>query len=199
MLSGPKLIDRSISFHDPNGEWKNFAYKLYFEAERPGASIRKTEVEIDNSISYFKFIRGNSGIYGVQEDSCFVESGDTDCEAIKRTRNYYVYLWGLPMKLKDPGTNITEEVKEEEFEGETCYVAEVKYTKDTWYFYIRKSDFSMKAYSFITDPNINKGEIIRLEGITQIGAMQIPTSRQWNNTHDGKLLGTDHLVKVEKL
>jgi len=54
-------------------------------------------------------------------------------------RNYYSYLWGMPMKLRDPGTRLDPEIRETTFEGRPVralkftYGAEVG--SDTLHFY----------------------------------------------------------------
>jgi hypothetical protein len=52
-------------------------------------------------------------------------------------QNYYTYLYGLPMKLKDPGT-ISSVVNRKNFLGKEYLVLKVKYEEsigtDSWYF-----------------------------------------------------------------
>jgi hypothetical protein len=52
-------------------------------------------------------------------------------------RNYYTFLYGLPMKLTDPGTIIDPVVVKKEFMGKEYLVlkSNMKGSKRFWYFY----------------------------------------------------------------
>ena len=45
-------------------------------------------------------------------------ANNLSCERAKMYQNYYTYLYGLPMKLKDAGTIIHEKVALKKFKGE---------------------------------------------------------------------------------
>ena len=148
----------------------------------------------------------------VQNDSCTVTfNGSEDFsqeisdkyrlsnDRILRTRNYYVYLYGLPMKLTDPGTNINDEVKEASFDGKDYLELAVTYDKDVgsddWFFYINPSTYAMEGYKFYHENG--KGEFITIEGLSTIGGVKIPKLRQWYTTQDSTFLGADDLNRVE--
>ena len=61
-------------------------------------------------------------------------------------KDYYTYLYGLPMKLKDPGTIVDPKVTKKRFKGKRYLVLKVSYDqevgKDTWYFYFDQSTLS---------------------------------------------------------
>ncbi len=199
--SSQEILEKSIQYHDPEGQWPLFKERLFFKADLADKSEIFTEIEIDNRRGYFKFKQEEANTeIGILQDSCFIISGDSDCNAIKKTRNYWIYLWGLPMKLKDPGTNVDTEVQERKLKEFDCYVIRVPYVKDTWYFYIDKSNFALRAYEFFVDEEKRIGERIYLEGEFSIDKMRIPQSRSWYYTHEDKrFLATDQLLKNEKL
>jgi hypothetical protein len=192
-LSSEEILQRSIDYHDPKHAWPSFAYTLNFSESRPDGSVRKTTVVIDNSKGYFKLNRNNEEISGMILDSCFVEKGDLTCDRAAMFRNYYTYLWGLPMKLHDKGTPLSDRVEDTQYLGESCYALTVTYEKDTWTFYIRKSNFQMIAYQFIQDEATGKGEYILLAGELLINDMRIPKERSWYTLPDSSFLGTDIL------
>jgi hypothetical protein len=70
----------------------------------------------------------------------------------------------------------------------------VPYKEDIWFFYIDKSTFAMKAYMFLKDEPLRKGEIIYLDNEVKIGDMRIPKQRKWVTMPDQKFLGTDILT-----
>lgn len=200
-LSSQEVLDKAIVYHDPNGEWDSFAYRLHFDQDLPDGNQSKEVIELNNPESYFKAFREKNNVeFGLSKDSCFVISTkQVPCERITMMRNYYLYLWGLPMKLKDPGTNLDDEVKEGKFGDFNCYILRVPYEEDIWYFYFDKESYAMRGYEFFKDEATRTGERIVLTGEIKVGNIKIPQNRKWNNTHDKKYLATDRLVRSEPL
>ncbi len=75
-----------------------------------------------------------------------------NCDRAQLYKNYYSYLYGLPMKLKDPGTIIDNKVEKKVFKGKTYLVLKVSYDKtvgsDVWYFYFNPKTYAMEIYQF---------------------------------------------------
>jgi hypothetical protein len=120
-----------------------------------------------------------------------------DCERAMMLRNYYGYLWGLPMKLLDKGTEIEEKYQMEDLNGIQAFVVRVPYEKDIWYFYLHPESYAMVAYKFYQDEEKQQGEIIYLNDEVIIGEMKIPAERSWYRTENDEFLGTDFLLKTE--
>lgn len=197
-ISSSEILKKSIQYHDPNSEWKTLKAKLYFTETRPDGEDRKSNIAIDNQKGLVKINRSGD-VYGMLLDSCFIEAGDVECSQAEKMRNYYLYLWGLPMKLLDAGTPIEQEVTEENYENIPCYVLKVSYEKDTWFFFISKSNYKMEAYKFMFNDKPGKGEFIKLKGESNLGNMKIPSERSWNTIPENKYLGTDILTSSEAL
>lgn len=196
-LSAREILNNSISFHDPDGEWPTLKAELEFNETRPNGPDRKAIAIIDNSTSFFKLNRNDEEIYQVEVENCVVEKGDGTSERGLMLRNYYTYLWGLPMKLKDPGTQLDESYAEEIIEGVDCYVLRVPYEKDIWYFYMRKDNFAMIAYKFYKDEAAGKGEYIPTNGLFSVGNMKIPNNRTWYELPGNRILGTDIMTSAQ--
>lgn len=198
-LSGPELVKKSIQYHDPKDEWKNINHLFYFSDTRPDKSSRHYQVSIDVSENYFRYINESEElVYEISKEKCLSDKPERpDCERGLMLRDYYMYLWGLPMKLLDPGTAITEEYQRETIEGIEAYVVQVPYEKDVWYFYLHPENYSLIAYKFYKDEPKAIGEIIYLEGEINIGEMKIPAKRSWYRTENDEFLGTDFLLKTE--
>lgn len=137
--------------------------------------------------------------YLVQHDSLQVVIGDMSLERALRSRNYYTFLWGLPMKLQDSGTTIDPMTTMEELGGSEYHVVRVPYEKDIWYFYLEPETYRMAAYKFYQDEPNQKGEIIYLAGIAEFAGMKIPANRSWYRTETPEFLGTDKLIRIEPL
>ncbi len=192
-LTPYNVLDRAAGYHDPNGEWKNLNTTLQFTETRPSGDDRKTTVVIDNTSSYMKINRNDEHIYEVLSESGKVLAGDHDEARALRMRNYYLYLWGLPMKLYDEGTPFDRDVQEEILDDVNCYVLRVVYEEDTWYFYFDQSSGRMLQYKFYKDEDAGKGELITLEDEIMVGQMKIPKKRSWYTLPEMKYLGTDIL------
>ncbi len=193
--SAEQILNKSIRYHDPKNQWGSFNHQMVFVSERPNGPDRKSTVEIDNNRGSFSLVEENNNM-AILMDSCTLIPAGKTCDNVKRTRNYYVYLWGLPMKLKDKGTVLDPRVGEEKFEGVACYVLRVPYDEDIWYFYIDKSNYAMRGYMFYKDEPARKGEVIYLDEEVLIGDMRIPKKRKWLTTPDLKFLGTDILTSA---
>ncbi|MEO1369673.1 MAG: DUF6503 family protein, partial [Acidobacteriota bacterium] len=147
------LLARSIAHHDPGGHFLSGTWCLGFSETRPGSSDRRTEIVIDVPNGRFEMVRRaereiagrlGPGLCEMTLDGrtelTEAERGEhrISCERLQLMRNYYVYLWGLPMKLRDPGTRLGE-VAETTFMEREVYGLRVTYDAevgdDTWYFY----------------------------------------------------------------
>ena len=120
------------------------------------------------------------------------------CERAKMYQNYYTYLYGLPMKLKDAGTIIHEKVALQNFKEKNYLVLKVSYEKevgeDTWYFYFDPSTYAMEVYQFYHEEEKNDGEFILLSGLETVNGMKMPKKRAWYYNKGEKYLGTDILT-----
>ena len=192
-LTAEQVLGKALKYHDPKEEWRTFNHQLNFVSERPNGADRLSTVTINNNTGLFELMEDGNNM-AILMDSCITIPTGKTCEQVKRIRNYYVYLWGLPMKLKDEGTALDPIVKEEKFEGVACYVLRVPYDQDVWFFFIDKSNFAMKAYMFLKDEPLREGELIYLDDEVRIGEMRIPKKRKWVTMPDQEVLGTDILT-----
>lgn len=197
LLTGPEIIARSIRYHDPKGIWSELKANFVIQDSLPaGKDSCFYEFSLDNSQS--KMVYRIEGLtYIVWNDSVQVFEGEMEKERALRMRNYYTYLWGLPMKLTDPTTRIEEKVGSEQLNGKRHQVVRVPYEKDTWYFYIEPETYRMAAYKFYQDEPAGKGEIVYLEGEKEFEGLKIPANRTWYRTETPEFLGTDRLLEIK--
>ncbi len=207
-----------MAYHDPEDRWSVFRDSLNIQLETPDAPDRLSTIYIDNKSGsfYVKASRDSSIVeYEVGKDSCLVKWNSSSdfsiaeaeeygltCERAKMYRNYYTYLYGLPMKLKDPGTKLSPEVEFRNFKGKDYSVLRVDYDAevgtDIWYFYFDPKTHAMEIYQFYRSdengqPKKNTGEYILLSGEEEIGEIRMPKTRAWYYNKDDKYLGTDML------
>lgn len=218
-MTGNELLERAIAYHDPHGNWKNFKGKIATVMTKPEAPSRRTDLEINLPAHYFKAtVRQNNHTidYILDRGDCelmlnnstmiadhYRDSLRITCDRAGMLKNYYTYLYGLPMKLKDPGTIIDPKVLRKTFKGKEYLVLKVYYDatvgSDTWYFYFDPSNFNMEAYQFFHDEAQNDGEYILLSEETEVNRIKMPKIRAWYYNKDDKYLGTDDLVKAKTL
>ena len=212
-LTGKELLQKSIEYHDPQGKWPVFKGGLHLVETRPDASDRKTHLHLNNKTAYFELIQHrdeNELVHVLENGECFQllnksrdisgedrEQHELNCDRTYLLRNYYLYLWGLPMKLKDTGTQVHDEVGNTEFQGKQVLSLKVTYDKavgkDTWYFYFNPDNYALVGYRFFHDETKNDGEYITLEGEKTIKGIRFPKNRKWFTNQDEKFLGEDIL------
>lgn len=215
-LSGKQLLERAIAFHDPNNNWSVFTGKLEITMQTPNSSDRISQIHLDLPRQHFILeVEKDDDRYAyiLEKDSCLisfngmkdiaaadVEKHRLSCERGRMMKDYYTYLYGLPMKLKDPGTIVDEKVSAKKFKGKEYLVLKVNYEEgvgdDTWYFYFDPSTYAMKVYQFYHDESKNDGEYILLEGIKEVNGIKMPKVREWYYNKNDKYLGTDILGKI---
>jgi hypothetical protein len=217
-LTGAELLKRSISFHDPNGQWTAVRLELVLDQEMPDGSKRPSKVIIDNKRGEFELsiVKNNhlfswkvgSGDatesymdYRVITDSIASDTLGLNPDRALRWRNYYSYLYGLPMKLTDPGTKVDPEVKRTEFDGKDVLALKVTYDakvgKDIWYFYFNPETYAMEGYRFYHDEALNDGEYILINGLEIQNGLRIPKDRTWYTNDESKWLGTDRFIQMK--
>ncbi len=209
-------LQRSIQYHDPDGVWGTAALQFDLSETRPDGPDRKTLLRIGpgGGDFYWDTRRDGHRLEGELTDSgCLLrldgseDISDEDretfrltCDRLRFMRNYYVYLWGLPMKLRDPGTRLDPQVERIELDGRPVVSLRVTYEaevgEDIWYFYLDPETAALVAYRFYHDEAKGDGEIIELEGEVVAVGMRLPKARTWITNLDGRLLGTDTLVEL---
>ena len=212
-LTGDLLLNKAISYHDPNGNWPTFNGELIVTMETPNNPNRDSNIVINLPEDYFyvKAVRDTlTTEYEVKKDGCTITfNGDTNfteevakknrlnCERANMYKNYYTYLYGLPMKLKDPGTHISDSITHKTFKGKEYLVLKATYDEavgnDIWYFYFDPETYAMEIYQFFHDEAKNDGEYILLTEEETINGIKMPKNRAWYTNKEDKLLGTDIL------
>ena len=218
-LSSTELLDKAIAYHDPNQLWDVFEGKLFITLQLPEGKERQSEVEINLPKEYFKLTSVQDDVvieYILEKKDCTVRlNGETSisdedrntyrlsCDQALKMKNYYTYLYGLPMKLKDPGSQLDHKVETKNLNGKNYLAFKVTYDEgigdDIWYFYFNPLTYAMEAYQFFHDETNNDGEYILLSEIENVASIKMPKIRTWYYNSNNKLLGTDILTKAEPL
>lgn len=214
--TGPELLERTLAYHDPDGDWMQQRVALVIETGYADGRTRTRECEIDFASADYRSVREEKERRIVTEvagngDCNFQVDGNADigpataaefgldCDRAKNMRDYLSYLWGLPMKLRDAGTVLRPEVVETVFQDQPVLALTVTYEAgvgtDVWRFFVEADTGRMVGYAFGHADDASDGEWIALEGEVKIGTARIPQRRHWYRSADDGFLGTDTLVE----
>jgi hypothetical protein len=216
---GEQLLDKTIIYHDPEGNWSRLKAHLYLSSTDTTGKESQFELEIDNTDGYFCHITFQDGkeiIKGLSGGKEFyLINGQTEIseedrkkyeltpEGVKWVHSFYGYLYGLPMKLRDKGAIISDTVSNELFNGKTYQTLKVTYEpgmgKEAWTFFLDPKTAAMEAYRFMFSRGSDEGEYILLDETLTVEEIKIPKVRKWHLVKGNKYLGTDNLLKAEKL
>lgn len=217
-MNSETLLEKSIAYHDPGGFWPTFEGAFQVKMQRPDGRERLSTIRLNFPKQFFHlFVEqgGTNTTYQIDKENCTLlhngnASFDTEtqekfrlrCDYANKMKNYYTYLYGLPMKLRDPGTQISPKVNRKTFQGKTYWVMEVLYDEsvgsDQWYFYFDLETFALKAYQFYHDTEKNDGEYVVLAEEETIAGIKMPKKRAWYYNTEGIYLGTDILIPLAK-
>ena len=217
-LTGDQLLDNAIEYHDPNGNWDTFNASFIVRMETPSQANRNSTISINLQDEIFDLLVTRDSIttrYTINKGDCslainnnttisdeMASTYNLNCERANMYKNYYTYLYGLPMKLKDEGAHIDEAIETKTFKGKDYLVLKATYDKavgiDVWYFYFNPETYAMEVYQFFkTDDDGNQkndsGEYILLTEEATINAIKMPKTRAWYYNKDDKYLGSDIL------
>ncbi|WP_412561827.1 DUF6503 family protein [Winogradskyella sp. MIT101101] len=218
-LSAEQVLENTIAYHDPNNNWETFNEEFTVVMTTPNASKRTSKIKIDLPAEYFNVTATRDTVttqYTINKDTCSMVYNGTvldsieakgknmSCDRANLYKNYYTYLYGLPMKLNDPGTNLSQNVEKKTFKGKDYLVIKVTYDEavgsDVWYFYFNPKTYAMEVYQFFkTDENGKEqpdtGEYILLSEEAIVNGIKMPKVRAWYYNKDDKYLGSDTLIE----
>ncbi len=218
-LTGTELLEKAIAYHDPNSQWGTFNETFTVIMTRPDNPQRESLITINLPQEYFslkaqrdtvttQYIidKGDCQMFYQEQPIDAASSGSVDmsCERGNMYKNYYTYLYGLPMKLRDPGTNINYPVEKKEFQGKQYLVLKATYDavvgSDIWYFYFNPETYAMEVYQFYKADDDGQmipdsGEYILLSEEETVNGIKMPKVRAWYYNKGNQYLATDTLVE----
>lgn len=218
-----QILAKAIAYHDPNGVWESGRTHLrihttYSEEYAKKSGAKETTLMLTLSpgqedFGYTKETATDKIAISVRRgQSTVLVNGSADVSQEDRERlrlreatlyrDYCEYLYGMPMKLRDPGTNVDPQVRPVRFHNRDTWQLRVTYDPDvgeeTWYFYFDQGSFALVGYRFYFDEAKNDGEYIVFEGEAADSAshLRLPKSRAWYyNANDGHL-ATDEIISI---
>ena len=215
--SAEEVLQKSIAYHGMEG-WGTQHHRLTLKEIRPNGADRTTVIDIDNVQGRFAVRserEGNLVEASVGGGACtatvngsaeipddLVERYRLSCDGLRWWRDYYGYLYGLPVKLQDPGTRLAADVETTTFQGQEVLTLKVTYDadmgQDTWYFYVDPSTYALTGCRFYHDESKNDGEYIVFEGEVVHDGLRLPKTRRWYMNADDAYLGADVIEAFER-
>jgi len=213
-LTASDLLNRSIAYHDPNGVWGRGAFEITELTSQPDGTRRRNVLRFDNARSRFELestVDGRPLTLSVENDKVEVRlDGRSDLsddereryrlkpEEVLSRRNMNLYLWGLPMKLKDPGTRLDPKVRERDFQGRAVYELRVTYDagvgSDIWYFYLDLETCALVGHRYYHNESKGDGEYGVLSEEVSGQGLRLPRVRKWYRNQGNELFIT-HTVQ----
>lgn len=222
--SAEALLARSIAYHDPQGAWSSGPIEIVSEvtlterlARERGYAARTDTVVVDLAGGRFEYRSDKAGdrIEMIEQGGNWTVtlngSHEISAEAMQRHglapdrlprwRDYHTYMYGLPMKLRDPGTRLDPTVRPIEFAGRQLLSLRVTYAagvgEDLWYFYFDPHSHALVGCRFFHDEAANDGEYLIFEGeIEGPHGLRLPQVRRWYMNRDGEHIATDTIVAL---
>jgi len=219
-----QLIDASIAYHDPNGAWDTARIHLNVHttyspsfAEKAGSKEADIAIVLSPGHDAFSYVK-DTGADKIEiavrgDDSAILVNGSEDVSEEDKERlrlrdpqtyrDYCEYLYGMPMKLRDPGTLLDPGVVSTRFNDRDVWQLKATYTpevgKHTWYFYFDRDTFALVGYRFYLDESQNDGEYIAFDGeiVDEISGLRLPKSRAWYYNADHGHLATDDIILIK--
>ncbi len=215
-LTAKELLDRSIAYHDPHGRWERGAFEITEFESRPHGTGHRNVLRFDNARGRFELdssVGGRTLTLVVENDMAVARlDGKTNLSAdeleryrlkpaqVLSRRNRDLYLWGLPMKLRDPGTRLDPRMKETHFEGRPVYQLRVTYDAsvggDTWYFLLDRETCALVGHRFHHDESAGDGEYAVLSEEISGQGLRLPRVRRWYTNKDNEPVITHTILSI---
>ncbi|MFD2566618.1 DUF6503 family protein [Pseudotenacibaculum haliotis] len=213
-LSGKELLEKSIQYHDPKGQWSTAEFTLRIQEPRIQNPERFSLVYMNNKNGAFKLMRNRGekiASYGVNtegnvtvlldnksiEDSLAIKKYMLQPERVNIYKNSYHTMLGLPMSLNKTLVSKINTVSEANFNGVPAYKLDIelkrKVFSNHWTLYFSDKDFSLLGIDIVSLNDPENGERLYFEKSIQIGDMTMPRMKHWYDLNE-TYLGSDIIV-----
>jgi hypothetical protein len=215
------LLARCIAYHDPGAVWAKGSFEITDVSTKLDSTVgRRTVLRIDNSrdhVGLDMHIDGHLVSASFDGDTLTalrldqkptfsddeVKRFQLTTEQIRSRRNFFLYLLGLPMKLRDPGTRLDPQVTTTQFAGRSVNQLRVTYEEnvgsDTWYFYLDPKTGALVGHRYYHDEAAGDGEFAILSEETTGQGLRLPRIREWRHNRGGDRLITHTVESITPL
>ena len=206
------ILQQSITFHDPAGEWPEAQLQLEIREPRIQGADRFSNLNLDIKTGVFSLERNRGEHVSLHQINAEGEAASlldnqvvTEPEKIKQLflepernanyRGYYQFFYGLPMNLTADYATL-KKVGEQKFQGQRVismdYELKMPMIAKTWRIFFSPEDYRVLGVQTMDE---EAGEYLVFNGEAQLGQMTVPRFRHWYDAEDDTYLGSDILVK----
>ena len=216
--SAAEILDRAVQFHNPQGNWHNYAGVVKLNTSFSYEHTYGTEIiEIDVSENFYKCIRlaGETRIEkGVKDNQSFrsingnsnlteeelIQFGLTDQGIMNIKEWHYFHFGKLPFFITI-GSELQNQVTRNNFRGKDCYVLTFigdssKVTNPRWagevIFYIDVNTFATNGIRWS-----ERGVYDCLEGFMNINGVKLPRVRASYTIGDNQIQFVDFFTRAD--
>jgi hypothetical protein len=220
-LTGQQLWEKCISYHDPEGKWKNYEGMVHIYTIRSKADSSGEEIlQIKKPEDFYQSTRivlDVKAIMGIKDGKCFhavngndqpsddqLEKYRISCENASFHKEHHTCHFGLPMQLKTSGVVVQEKIKTEIFYNTMCHVLTFvgkkgvvnhPYYEGTWNLYIDPVSYAMKGLRRQSDEYPGSYEVFINE--LEVGGIIMPQVKVVFMNEDGSHFYTDIFTHAE--
>ncbi len=112
-------------------------------------------------------------------------------------RNYFGFLGGMPMCLRDPSVLLEPDAIEMTFEGRVVQALRASFEEstgtDTWTFYFEPGTAELIGCRFDRADPSRDGETLVFDEFVSVQGVRLPARRKWYMNADREFLGEDVL------
>ena len=209
-MSSNDVIDASIRYHDPNMRWSSLNDEFLVISERDSTRLilanNESRVEWDEKLKDGRIITG-----GYVGDSCYVkldgksiepkgeiENFLLDCPQIIGRSNYWLYMFGLPMKLKDRQAEIDPSSVLVDFLGKKYWRVKVGYEGsaegERWQFYFAPDTYRFAIAQYFHPALGEDSEYIIYDTPIDLHGMVLPAKHSWYMLNEKEFIGSEQLT-----
>jgi len=215
-LDAREVLQKSIAWHDPEGNWDKVQMKLHIQEPRLNNPDRRSIIMLDNATGAFRLERNRKDhitTHIITDDGVAVTLLDDaeikDPLVIKEYRlepnrnglyrKFYSSLVGLPMSLTDEKIvqygGVTNEFFNETNSLKVPLVLNDGVFSNHWNLYIAQDDYRLSGVEMYFPDDAAKGERLYFDQIIIVEAMRLPRMRHWHGISDDSYSGSDIIVK----
>ncbi len=208
-MSGKDVIHASIQYHDPEGRWTSLHSEFLVLSDRDTTALtlanNRSMVEWTEKLKDNRMITG-----GYIGDSCYVrldgrsippegeiENFLLDCPQIIGRSNYWLYMYGLPMKLTDNQAIIEPRAQMVQFLDGQYWRIKVRYDGgaegERWQFYFDTDSFRFAVAQYFHPALGDDSEYIIYDNPIDIDGMVIPSKHSWYMLKEREFIGFEQL------
>lgn len=205
-----EVINASIQYHDPNMKWASLKGEFKVVSERDTTRLilanNISKVEWNELLKDSRTITG-----GYIGDSCYVHidgrsvkpEGEIDnflldCTQIKGRSNYWLYMFGLPMKLKDEQAIVAQKSELVDFLGNKYWRIRVDYNGSAageyWQFYFAPETFRFAIAQYFHPALGDDSEYIVYDTPIDLHGMVLPSKHSWYMYNEREFIGSETLT-----